>query len=359
MQGSSRPGRRTFAAAAALAAAFFASPRPSAAAQKLGPVREVRIDRIVRYVMRDRSIPGLSLGIARAGVPLYLRGFGVTRVGGEAPVTPQTIFAIGSLTKTFTAAATLLALRSGALAFSSPLPDDPAADVGDALAMAAGLADYADLPGFSASRREPVAALALYDAALRAPRAFAPGTRAAYSNSDYLALALAIQHAERRPYASFLQRAILEPLHLDATAVAWPAFAAVASTARGNVPAGTPTLGFGTADLSSNVPDLLRWYAAFFGGRVLSDKWLAATLPPVALRHGGTSAYGDGVVAARFFGRSAWLVRGYVAGYSSIAVHLRREDLDLVILTNADRVDLTPLARSIVARVLDIRDPLR
>ena len=322
-------------------------------------MREVRIDRIVRYVMHDRSIPGLSLGIARGGVPLYERGYGVMRGGGHARVAPTAIFAIGSLTKTFTAAATLAAIRSGALAFSSPLPGDPAANIRDALAMAAGLADYAALPGFSSARREPISPFALYRAALRAPRRFAPGTRGAYSNSDYLALALSVQNAERRPYESFLQRTILAPLHLAATAVAWPAFSSPATDARGNVPAGSPTLGFGSADLASNVPDLLRWYAAFFGGRIVSKRRLAATLPPVSLPGGGESRYGDGLMAARLFGRSAWLVRGYVAGYSSIAVHLRRQDIDLVILTNADSVDLTPLARSIIARVLDIHDPLR
>ena len=359
MQGSSRTECRTFAAVTVLTAFFCSAAFGSAAASGLGPVREVRIDRIVRYVMRDLSIPGLSLGIARGGVPLYLHGYGVMRVGGHARVVPTAIFAIGSLTKTFTAAATLAAIRSGALAFSSPLPGDPAANVRDALAMAAGLADYAALPGFSSARREPISPFALYRTALRAPRRFVPGSRGAYSNSDYLALALSVQSAERRPYESFLQQTILAPLRLGATAVAWPAFASPAIDARGNVSAGSPTLGFGTADLASNVPDLLRWYAAFFGGRIVSKDRLAATLPPVSLPAGGESRYGDGLVAAHLFGRSAWLVRGYVAGYSSIAVHLRRDDIDLVILTNADRVDLTPLARSIVARVLDIRDPLR
>ena len=359
MRLSSRRGRRTFADAALLAAAFFcASSRPAAAAT-LGVVREARIDRIVAYVMRDHSIPGLALGIARGGHPLYERGYGVLRPGERARVRSTTIFSIGSLTKSFTAAATLLAIRSGALSFSTPLPGDPEANVREALAMAAGLADYANLPGFSPERREPIAPLALYDAALRAPRAFAAGTRAAYSNSDYLALALAVQEAEHRPYQQILQQSILVPLHERATAVAWPAFEPRATYARGNVPAGSPTLGFGVADLASNVPDLLRWYAAFFGGAILSHDWLAATLPPVALPGGGESAYGDGLLATRIFGRSAWLVRGYVAGYSSIAVHLRRDDLDLVLLTNADRVDLTPLARSIIARALDIRDPLR
>ncbi|NNM99179.1 MAG: beta-lactamase family protein [Candidatus Eremiobacteraeota bacterium] len=359
MRSSSRRGCRTFAEAALLAAAFFCASLAPAAAATLGVVREARIDRIVAYVMHDRSIPGLALGIAREGRPLYMRGYGVMRPGGRARVRSTTIFSIGSLTKSFTSAATLLAIRSGALAFSTPLLGDPAANVRDALAMAAGIADYANLPGFSSERREPIAPLALYDAALRAPRAFSAGARGGYSNSDYLALALTLQNVEHRPYERILQRTLLALLHLRATAVAWPAFAPPATYARGNVPAGSPTLGFGVADLASNVPDLLRWYAAFFGGKILSRDWLAATLPPVALPGGGESAYGDGLVAARFFGRSVWLVRGYVAGYSSIAVHLRRDRLDLVILTNADRVDLTPLARSIVARALDIRDPLR
>ena len=308
--------------------------------------------------MRDHSIPGLALGIARDGRPLYLRGFGSAHPGRPARVTPRTIFAIGSLTKSFTAALALRLIDEGKLRLTTALPGARKATLGEALAMAAGLPDYSELPNFSAQRREPIAASQLYAAALSAPLAFSPGTGAGYSNTDYLAIALAIERATRASFGALIQRDLLRRYRLHSTAVAWPAFAAAATHASSTMLGGSPTLGFATADLESNLPDLLRWYGLLFDGRVVPGRLLARTLPPTQVSAQFTSRYGDGFTATRFFGRSALLVRGFVAGFSSVEVYVRRERLDVVILTNADRVDLAPLASSVIARTLDIRDPL-
>src|SRR5579884_1010941 len=76
------------------------------------------IDDAVRLVMRTQHVAGLSIGIARDGKTLYERGYGWSDLGKRAPARAQTIYRIGSLTKSFTAAAILQLQREGKLALS-------------------------------------------------------------------------------------------------------------------------------------------------------------------------------------------------------------------------------------------------
>jgi CubicO group peptidase (beta-lactamase class C family) len=64
------------------------------------------IDAYIEENMKCLKIPGVSLAIVEGDRIVHLRGFCRARPGGEAP-TPQTLFLIGSLTKSFTALAVM------------------------------------------------------------------------------------------------------------------------------------------------------------------------------------------------------------------------------------------------------------
>jgi CubicO group peptidase (beta-lactamase class C family) len=59
-------------------------------------------DAIVTKAMADSKIPGLSVAIVRDGKVIYAKGFGYRDVEKKLPVTTDTIFAIGSVSKSFT-----------------------------------------------------------------------------------------------------------------------------------------------------------------------------------------------------------------------------------------------------------------
>ncbi|MCA1595041.1 MAG: beta-lactamase family protein, partial [Chloroflexi bacterium] len=68
--------------------------------------RSVRADRIDRYIqgqMKLHQIPGLSLAVLKNGKVIKERGYGLANVELGVPVTPETGFEIGSITKPFTA----------------------------------------------------------------------------------------------------------------------------------------------------------------------------------------------------------------------------------------------------------------
>lgn len=301
--------------------AAVASVCTTADAAPLDIVRGAKVDAIVHRVMRDRSIGVLTLGVSVRGRIVYLKGYETN----AAAVMP-----IGSLTKSFTAAAVRTLATEGRMDLKAPLSryEPQFASIGSVtidqlLSMSSGIADYADLSTFNRDARAPVSPDALIGPAVNQPTAFAPGSQTAYSNTNYVLAALAVQNVTGLPYAAYLHRALLDPLRLRSTRVA------------------LGVEGFGCADLESNAADMLAWMRALDGGR----------LAPTPRAEG---AYDDGFFNGAFFSHDASYSSGYVAGYSSFAVRLPADRTDIVLLSDADAVDLSPLARSVAAIVLRI-----
>ena len=77
--------------------------QPSLAQKKAGSAPDLRaIDQVVTSIMKDWQVPGLALGIVKNGKVLYLKGYGYRDVEKQVPVTPRTLMAIGSNSKSFT-----------------------------------------------------------------------------------------------------------------------------------------------------------------------------------------------------------------------------------------------------------------
>jgi len=70
------------------------------------------LDSYIQGAMKAWETPGLAIAVVKDGRPVLTRGYGVRRLGGNAPVGPDTVFAVASVTKTFTAA-TLAMLVDG------------------------------------------------------------------------------------------------------------------------------------------------------------------------------------------------------------------------------------------------------
>jgi CubicO group peptidase (beta-lactamase class C family) len=81
---------------------------------------------VLRLMARDR-VPGLAIGVVERGQLVFARGFGYRDVEERLPVTPDTLFALGSCSKTFTATAVALLADEGKISLDAPvrsyLPD--------------------------------------------------------------------------------------------------------------------------------------------------------------------------------------------------------------------------------------------
>src|SRR5262245_59748374 len=71
------------------------------------------LDPVIAEEMAQAGVPGVALAIVSQDKVVYLKGFGLANAETREPVTPDTLFQVGSVTKMFTAAAALDAAREG------------------------------------------------------------------------------------------------------------------------------------------------------------------------------------------------------------------------------------------------------
>lgn len=77
------------------------------------------LDEAVAKGLKAHGVPGLGVAIVKDGKVIFSKGYGVRRIGQSEPVTENTIFAIGSVTKSFTATAIGMLVDEGKLNWDS------------------------------------------------------------------------------------------------------------------------------------------------------------------------------------------------------------------------------------------------
>lgn len=93
------------------------------AASAATPIDPRAIDAVATRAMVAFDVPGIAIAIVKDGKTIFAKGYGTRRAGDTAPVTPDTIFQIGSNTKAFTAAALAILVDEGKLAWDDKVID--------------------------------------------------------------------------------------------------------------------------------------------------------------------------------------------------------------------------------------------
>ena len=320
------------------------------------------IDATVARVMQEEHVPGLSLGIARAGTELYVRGYGLRDLGDRLPARGDTPYPVGSIAKQFAAALVLQDAAAGTIALDAPLNRylPAAADAGDA-SVAQVLGQTGGIAASAGDFRAPDQTLV--EAIAGAAPAAAPGTAWIYSNANYVLLEAALERVDRASFRDLLRGRIVEPLGLRSTGYGAPP-AGVAARGyewRGGWSAAAPA---GAANdrtqlaggMYSTAPDLLRWLDALRSGRVVSPDRFAAMTSSGKLSDGVPTNYGFGFFIGNWFGYRVAEHPGYVDGFSVQDALVLDDGLEIAVLANCGPVDLTPLTMSLVAAIDRPRD---
>lgn len=249
------------------------------------------VDTYINETMRRLPIKGLSLAIVKDGQILYMQGYGTANTRGD-PVTPQTPFLIGSVTKSFTALAARQLAVSGKLDLDAPvqtyLPDFRLADPTSVITVR-NLLDHRS--GFSTLEGQSnylYAPNTTFDEVLNRLAqyhlAFQPGMKYEYSNLNYVLLAQVIASASGQPYPEYVQKNILDPLQMSNATFADHHTLPQAATgnqvffgirAPFNEPY-TPAL-LGAGNLSASAEDMAHYLIPFFNqGEYHGNSLLAA-----------------------------------------------------------------------------------
>jgi hypothetical protein len=79
------------------------------------PVWATAFEAYAEQLFSSYNIPGVAVAVAKDGIPIYEHGFGQRDLEKGLPITPDTVFGIGSITKSFTCVA-LMETSSGRVA---------------------------------------------------------------------------------------------------------------------------------------------------------------------------------------------------------------------------------------------------
>ncbi len=320
----------------------------------LSPGLRARIDAIVVQVMHAQHVAGLSLGIARNGSRLYLRGYGWRDATTGQPADGFTIYRAGSIAKQFAAAMAMQQVAAGRVALDAPANSYVATPIDGSheVTIAQLLGQTSGITALSGA--SPVGL------------AFDPGTGWAYSNANYDLLGMALHAVTGAAYPTLLRDGITGPFSLFSTGCAPSPFAQ--NIARGYLwaagwkqappfPGGNTDVDCASTGLLSNAADLIHWLEDLRSGRVVSQTSFAMMTATGRLANGVATHYGFGFFVANWFGYTVAEHPGYADGFSGDDALVLQSGLEIAVLSNAEAVDLTPLVRSIVAILDEPLDP--
>lgn len=309
------------------------------------------IDQFLETEMATRHIPGLALAVVVDGRTVYAKGYGVAALESGARVSPQTPFLIASITKMFTATATMMLVEDGKVRLDAPigdyLQDIPAPwrplTVRQLLTHTSGLDSHTshDTPPCSAAmaesertRQDVIAEIACL------PLKFEPGTNSAYSDTGYFLLGMLIERASGLTYEGYLRREIFTPLGMRATHLLAP-IGARDDRATGYAwidgryergPDLSPIVEGPSGGLVSTVNDLARFDGALARATLLPAPVLQTMWRPVEV---GTARYGMGFGLRPIDGARQL---GHTGGGPAAATSFARfpdDGFTIIILTNA------------------------
>jgi len=306
--------------------------RPAAVSVDLG----ARFDAALDAARTVGGAYGVTAAIVRDGTLAWSGAIGRSRDGLTA-LSPTSPMVIGSVTKTFVAAAILQLVDEGRIALSDPVRDhlpqlrhvSRDITVQQLLDHTSGLADLFNDTTREGLEEDPSRSWTADEvlATVRDPW-YEPGDGWAYANTNYFLLGLLVEAVSQAPLADELNRRFMGPIGLGATSV-------LDGTAAGSplAPAWT-TIFWGSGAMAASAVDLARWGDALYAGGLLAPATRASMLDV------NSHDYGLGVQRIEVGDVTGYGHTGLLNTYTTLLFHVPDEGVTVALLVNRSHVDL-------------------
>ena len=349
--------------------------------------------RITQILVRHPAV-GLALGVVRGGRLVLFHGHGVAAIDAGTPITADTAFRIGSVTKLFTAVAVMQLWERGLVDLDAPASESlrafrllrghrkfRPATLRHLLTHTSGIPDVRhplDLLHFSWGPFEgrpplhsvpvggPMPSLAEYyrDGLASVVQ---PGTAFAYSNHGFATLGQVIEDVSGLPLDRYLRQHIFDPLGMDHTELGRSTQAAarlaIGYTIRRGGPEPVPDrewIGAGGGGIYSTTADIARFVAAVLGGgaaagaSVIRPATLAGMLRPQWRTDRRVTAMGLGFFLSAVAGHQLAGHEGILPGFNSHVLIAPDDDLGVVAFTNGSSGAMSWLPDEVSGLLLDL-----
>ncbi|MBK9154313.1 MAG: serine hydrolase [Chloracidobacterium sp.] len=340
-------------------------------------------DAYAENAMKEWEVPGMAVAVVKDDKIVFARGYGVKKLGEPAPVDERTIFAIGSSSKAFTAAAIAILVDEGKLKWDDPvslyLPEfelyDPYASrelrIRDLLSHRSGL-ERGDMLwyGTTLSREE------ILSRVRHLKPTWSLRSQFGYQNLMYLAAGEVVHKVSGMSWDDFLKKRIFDPIGMSASSTSIKSFKPGdnVSTPHGKMGEKVEPIKWRDIDnigpagsINSNVIDVAQWVRLQLGkGTVDGKKILSPAsanemhMPQTIIRLEGAYPilypkahffnYGLGWFLSDFKGRKLVEHGGAIDGMRAEVAMVPEEKLGIVILTNMNG---SVISMPLVYRIID------
>jgi CubicO group peptidase (beta-lactamase class C family) len=307
------------------------------------------IDRAVHAAMTAQHLPGVVVLVAQHGSVVATRAYGYADVARRTPVTVDTRFEIGSITKQFTAACILQLAEAHRLSLDDTVGTYvPAYTIAKAVTIRQLLGQTSGIPEYLGTLRHPSEASrpVTFDALLAhvaaKPLLFAPRTKWAYSNTNYALLGHIVELVSHEPYQRYVRENIFARAHMTHAGFIGDG-AEPATTAHGYwlengvavraLPLDA-TWAAGAGAIVATAGDLLAWDDALLGGSIVAPADVASMRTGGVLPSGTPTGYGYGWIVDGTPAHPRIWHNGGTFGFSATNATYPADDQIVIVLTN-------------------------
>ncbi len=307
--------------------------------------KSAQVDALFASWTQGRT-PGAAVLVVQDRRIVHKKGYGLADIAANAPITPNTAFDLGSISKPFTAMAIMMLAERGELRYGDPLsrffPEFPSyarkITIWHLLHHSHGFPDYEGL--FVKS--------GMIDKDYPRP--------SKGKEEGFEPLALIIEKVSGKPYSRFLKENIFRPLGMNSTLVYDETRPKVKNKAVSYSRVGerykdidyTPlNLIYGDGNVNSTVEDLYKWDQALYTDRLLRAETLEQAFTPGKLNDGMDTGYGSGWLVKNSPGLRRIAHGGSWVGFRSLLVRYPDQRLTIILLSNFAEFDRETLVYKI------------
>jgi D-alanyl-D-alanine carboxypeptidase len=321
-----------------------------------------KVDDFIKAEMQKQNIPGVALAVIKNGKVIKNKGYGLANVETNTPVTSETVFKIGSISKPIIAMGIMLLVEEGKISLddkvSKFLDGTPETwkdiTVRHLLSHTSGIVREA--PGFNPAKIQSDADV--IKTAYLLPLNFKPGEKYEYCNVGYFSLAEMIRKVSGKHWGEFLSESIFKPFGMNSTRP---------TTFDEIVPNRANAYSFSNNKLSnsevylalrpsgaflSTISDLIKLDAVLNGKDFLKPETRKMMWTPFKFNDGKDSNYGLGWTVDQVNGRKRIGHGGSLNGFKSFYSRFVNEGYSIIVLTNLNQVDSNKFSNDIAAQYI-------
>jgi CubicO group peptidase (beta-lactamase class C family) len=344
------------------------------------PVDFRHLEKVALEELKETNTPGAAVAVVSKDRLVFAKGFGIANIETGTPVTPDTLFRIGSVTKMFTATVLVTLADAGQVKLHEPIstyvkglnPTLSLVTAHQLMSHTAGMTD--ESPSDYGSHDDT--ALAAYVRSLKEDHFFTEAGRIfSYSNPGFDVVGFMIEELRGKPYADLMDELLFRPLGMNRTTFR-PTVAMTYPISQGHSfsgkakptvirPFGDNVAGWPDGFMFSSVTDLARFAIAFMNGGKIDGKQVltAATISKLSTPYADLHSrfgfengrYGYGLFIHDHRGVSVVWHAGLIPGFGALLQMVPARRFAVIVLANRSGSLLNKTAEKAMELMLPLK----